>query len=73
MIPDFQIDARFRAGRLTITVPPDGRVEAEEGVEISRDEIRRGLGASVEPGKPYENVEIETKVVGLIARSDAGG
>ena len=73
MIPDFQIDARFRAGRLTITVPPDGRVEAEEGVEISRDEIRRGLGATAQPGKTYENLEIQTKVVGRIARSADGG
>jgi hypothetical protein len=60
-VPDFEIGVSLRARRLTALVPPDAEV-APEGVELEREEVRRGLPEEIEPGDSYEGVEVAKRL-----------
>jgi hypothetical protein len=62
---DFEIAGRLQAERLRATRPPE-TTTIEENVRTARKELRHGLEGSFEPGKTYDDVEIEKQVHGKI-------
>jgi hypothetical protein len=66
--PDFEIDLRLRADRLSAHAPPDADVDSEgAGVSLAREQTRRGLPPEIEPGRRYEGIEISKRIRGVIA------
>jgi hypothetical protein len=68
--PDLEITASLRARSLISHVPPDSQTQSEgEDVELPRDQRRRGLPTQVQPGRHYDDVAIEKRVLGRIVSS----
>jgi hypothetical protein len=63
--PDFELDVRLRARRLTPRALDDADVEPE-AVVLARERARSGLPAEIEPGGRYEAVEISKQIRGVI-------
>jgi hypothetical protein len=61
-VPDFEIGVSLQARRLTPRVPPDAEV-TPEGVQLEREELRRGLPEEVEPGDSYEDVGVAKRLL----------
>jgi hypothetical protein len=66
--PDFEVQASLRARRLKAKVPPSGSVDADDGVELDRDESRTNLPRELDPAGTYADVQIEHKVIGRVER-----
>jgi hypothetical protein len=70
--PDFEIGMVLRARELVAHVPPDTETEAEN-VTLTRRQTSGGLPGRLEPGKRYEDVLVEQRLVGEQRPSGAHG
>jgi hypothetical protein len=62
--PNFEIGVGLRARALVPHIPPDTRTETSgDDVSLERQEARRGLPAELEPGRRYDDVVVEKRVV----------
>jgi hypothetical protein len=63
--PNFEIGVALRARRLVAHVPPDTRTDtSSDDASLERQEMRRGLPADFAPGRRYDDVAVEKRVVG---------
>lgn len=65
--PDFETVASLRARNLASHVPPEGGTESEgEDVELTHEQTRRGLPTKMQPGRRYDDVAIQKRVLGFV-------
>lgn len=65
--PNFEIGVALRARELVAHVPPDTRTDTSgDDVSLDRQETRRGLPAELAPGRRYDDVVVEKRVVGRL-------
>ena len=70
--PDFEISIVLRARELVAHVPPDTETEGEN-VSLTRRQTSGGLPGKLEPGRRYEDVLVEQRLVGEQRLSRADG